>query len=91
MRRDYLDAGNGSVTTSSAPRFGSHTYACPASSVVTRPAMAIPEAHDFPALPQSYAHNKNIAVRLILSVARDGSIAGAQIAQTSGADVVTPG
>jgi outer membrane biosynthesis protein TonB len=51
---------------------------------VTRPAMAIAEAHAFPALPAAYAGHRSIALRVVLSVARDGSIAAAEIAQTSG-------
>jgi TonB family protein len=54
------------------------------SSLVTRPAMALASAHDFPTLPTSYAGKDNVLVHLVLSIAKDGSIARAEIAETCG-------
>ena len=67
-----------------APAPAEAVASAPGSPLVTRPAMAIAEAHGFPPLPSVYASRRAIVLRVVLSIARDGSIAGAEIAQTSG-------
>lgn len=52
---------------------------------VTRPAMALADAHAFPVLLAAYPSNRKLSVRLLLSVARDGSISDATVSQSSGA------
>ncbi len=67
-----------------APAIGDTMQTAAGSPNVSRPAMALPSAHGFPFLPAPYMGAKNAAVRLLLSVARDGTISAADVEKTSG-------
>ncbi len=55
---------------------------------VTRPAMAVADAHVFPQLPADLASHVRATVRLLLMLRSDGTVARAELSSTSGIAVL---